>query len=87
MSVMAIEKKQLSFEDIEAQMALELPERETPVLVLLTCLICIGNVRIPIRIEDVNVALQLCAAVNAVQVTVGGVLVNAFECDPTQDVR
>ena len=29
MSAMAIEKKQLSFEDIEAQTALELPDRET----------------------------------------------------------
>jgi hypothetical protein len=65
MSVMAIEKKQLSFEDIEAQTALELPDRNllgaAPPLVIATCVaVCIGTVRI--RVEDVNVGIALCAA-------------------------
>jgi hypothetical protein len=77
---MLLEKKPLSFEDIEAQTALELPERETPVLVLLTCLICIGNVSIPIRIQDVNVAAELCTELNALQVFGA----NAFSCEVRQ---
>jgi hypothetical protein len=78
---MLAEKKALSLEEIEAQSAFELPERATPVLVVITCLICIGNIRIPIRIEDVTVAAQVCAQVNAIQVAVGGDVVNAFTCE------
>lgn len=81
---MLAEKKMLSLEALEAQTALELPERETPVLVLLTCLVCIGNVTIRLRIEDVNVAAQVCAAVDAIQVIVGGASVDAFNCEVRQ---
>jgi hypothetical protein len=81
---MLAEKKALSLEEIEAQSAFELPERATPVLVLITCLVCIGQVRIPIRIEDVNVAAQVCAAVDAIQVVVGGSSVDAFNCEVRQ---
>ena len=81
---MLAEKKMLSLEALEAQTALELPERETPVLLLITCLVCIGNVNIRLRIEDVNVAAQVCAAVDAIQVIVGGSSVDAFACEVRQ---
>jgi hypothetical protein len=79
-----LEKKALSFEELEAQTALELPERESPVLVVLTCLVCVGRVNIPINIEDVNVAAQVCAAVDAIQVNVLSVPTDAFACEIRQ---
>src|SRR5687767_9435647 len=55
-------KQPLSWNDIEMQSALELPERETPQTVVVGCLaVCVG--RITIRDVDVNVAAQVCAAV------------------------
>jgi hypothetical protein len=64
-NLMLIEKKPLSVEEIEAQTALELPERETPALVIIGCLaVCIGEIRI--NVEDVNVAAQVCADVTAI---------------------
>lgn len=81
MSVMAIEKKQLSFEDIEAQTALELPDRETPDTVVITCLaVCVGQ----IRIRDVNVTVEVlneaCVQINAALALISGVQQNVI-CD------
>jgi hypothetical protein len=61
---MVLEKKPLSFTDIEAQTALELPDRETPVAVVIGCIgVCTGS----IRITDVNVdvAANVCVVVSA----------------------
>jgi hypothetical protein len=67
---MSIEKKQLSFEEIEAQTALELPDRETPQTVVVTCLaVCVGQ--IVLRNITVDVAATICAQLEAI--TVGGV--------------
>ena len=61
------EKKPLSVEEIEAQTALELPERETPVTVVIGCLaLCVGQ--IIIRDVEVDVAATICAAVQAITV-------------------
>ena len=76
-----VEKKLLALEELESQTALELPERESPVLVVLTCLVCVGKVNIPINIEDVTVAAQVCAAVDAIQVNVLSVPTDAFDCE------
>jgi hypothetical protein len=78
------EKHALTLEEIEAQAALELPERESPVTVIVGCLICIGNLTVRLRVEDVNVAAQICAAVDAIQVVVGGSSVDAFSCTVRQ---
>src|SRR5919204_468101 len=49
---MVLEKKPLSFADIEAQTALELPDRETLQTVIIGCLaLCVGQ----ITIRDVTV--------------------------------
>ncbi len=58
---MLAEKKALSFEELEAQTALELPNREMPLITLVIVdLIDVGD--ITIRVRDVNVAAQICAA-------------------------
>ena len=60
-------KKLLSVDELESQMAVELPDRELMALIN----VFIGAIVIPINIRDVNVALQVC-----------GVLNNAnFRCD------
>jgi hypothetical protein len=63
---MLLEKKKLSFEEIEAQTALELPDRE------MLALVRIGNVlnglHIDVDVRDVNVAVQVCAIVEAISV-------------------
>ena len=61
-------KRTLSMEELEAQTALELPNREMPLVTLvLVDLIDIGDVTVTVR--NVNVAAQICAAL-------GGVLVD-----------
>ena len=64
---MVDEKRALSVEELEAQAAFELPERELPALIRIVLLN--GNV-IPVRVrlQDINVFLQLCAALVAVGV-------------------
>jgi hypothetical protein len=65
MSVMAIEKKLLSFEDIEAQTALELPDRETLATVVFACLaVCVGQIQIRNVDITVEVLEQVCAQIN-----------------------
>ena len=59
---MLIEKKKLTLEEIDSQAALELPDRETPALVVIGCVgVCVGEIKI--SIDDVNVAVNLCAQV------------------------
>jgi hypothetical protein len=70
-----IEKKTLTVDDIDSLVALELPRRETPALVVVTCLaVCIGEIRL--SVADVNVAAEICAQV--VNIAVLGQ--NFFEC-------
>ena len=67
---MIAEKRALSFEDIEAQTALELPTRESPVTVIIGCLaLCVG--RIQIRDINVDVAAAVCAQVQVLNVVLG----------------
>jgi hypothetical protein len=62
---MLTEKQVLTLDDIEAQTALELPQRETPVTVIITCLfLCIG--RITIQNIRVRAAANVCAQVQAI---------------------
>jgi hypothetical protein len=57
------EKKILSVQELEAQTALELPERETPALVTIICLVCGVNVGpITVTVQNVQIAAQVCAA-------------------------
>jgi hypothetical protein len=68
-----IEKRSLSVNEIDAQMAFELPDRETlgGAKVVLTCLqvagigvqACVGE--IDIEVEDIHVAENICVQVGA----------------------
>jgi hypothetical protein len=73
------EKKPLSVEELETQMALELPERETPATVVIGCLaVCSGRIRIPN--VTVEMAAQVCAAVQALNVTLLGLTGTQLSC-------
>jgi hypothetical protein len=80
---MLTEKKVLTFEEIEAQSALALPERQSPATVIIGCLaVCVGK----ITIKDINVevAAQVCAAVQALNVTLLGLTGTQLSCDIRQ---
>lgn len=69
---MLAETRMLNLEMIEAQTAMELPERETLVTVIIGCVgVCVGQLRI--NVERVNVAAQICAAVEVLNVTLDGI--------------
>jgi hypothetical protein len=76
---MVLEKRQLSLEEIEAQTALELPDRETLATVIIGCLaLCVGQ----IQIKNVSVAIadQVCIAVQALNVTLLGLTGTQLSC-------
>jgi hypothetical protein len=65
-----VHKAPLTLEDIHAQSALELPERELPALVTVSCLaVCIGS--ITVTVQNVHVGLAVCAAVQALTTLTG----------------
>jgi len=68
---MQLEKKVLSLEEIEAQAALELPDRE---MMLVTVIInnVLNNLSIDVDVRNVNVAVQVCAVVNALNTILDG---------------
>ena len=61
MSISLHEKRPLTSEDLAAEAALELPDRE---LMLVTIVITnvLNNLTIDIDVRNVNVAAQICAA-------------------------
>jgi hypothetical protein len=80
---MLAEKKVLTFEEIEAQAALALPERETPATVIIGCLaVCVGQIKI--QNVSVDVAAQVCAAVQALNVTLLGLTGTQLSCTVRQ---
>jgi Mg/Co/Ni transporter MgtE len=75
-------REPLTLEEIEAQSALELPEREVPVTVIIGCIgVCVGKIKI--NVEDVNVAAQVCAAVQALNIL--SLVVADLTCDIRQN--
>jgi len=62
---MLAEKQRLSFADIEAQSAFELPDRE---MMLITVVITnvLNHLSVDVDVTNVKVAVQICAAVNAI---------------------
>ena len=67
---MLLEKKALSLEDIEAQSALELPDRE---MMLVTVVITnlLNNLSVEVDVRNNNVAVQVCAVINALNANIG----------------
>lgn len=61
---MLANKKALSFEELEAQTALELPRRELPLVTVVITNLLNNNV-VEITVRNVDVAAQICANVIA----------------------
>jgi hypothetical protein len=79
-----LEKKAVSFEELDAQNAFELPNRE---MLLITVVITnlLNNLSISIPIQNNNVAVQVCAVVELISTDLlGG---NALNCDIQQRTR
>jgi hypothetical protein len=75
-SMMTQEKKRLSLEEIETQTALELPDRE--LLSLITITNVLNGLHINVTVKNVNVAVQICAVVDLINVQL--FTVNTLEC-------
>ena len=78
---MLLEKKALSLEDIEAQSALELPDRE---MMLVTIIITdvLNNLTVDVDVRNNQIAVQVCAIVELLDTTFFGG--NRLECDIQQ---
>lgn len=77
---MIAEKRALSIEELEAQTALELPDRE---LMLVTVVITnvLNNLSVEVDVRNVKVAAQICAAVNAINTIIAPTVLT---CDVQQ---
>jgi len=62
---MLLEKKRLTPEELDAQTALELPEREMMALVTIIITNLLNNLSIDVDVKNNNVAVQVCAVVTA----------------------
>ena len=61
---MLLEKKTLTLNDIEAETALVLPERNMMALVTVVINNVLNNLTIDVDVRNINVAVQVCAVVN-----------------------
>jgi hypothetical protein len=77
-----VEKKSLSYADLEAQTALELPDREMMALVnvVITNLLT-GAEILNIDVKNNNIAVQVCAVV----VALGTALGTPFSCEVAEE--
>jgi hypothetical protein len=64
-----LEKRPVSTAELDAMMAVELPDREMLSLVTVTISNVLNN--LTITVKNVNVALQICAVVNAINSNFG----------------
>ena len=71
-----LEKKAVTFDQLEAQSAFELPNREMLALVTIIFNNLLNNndvdVNIPIEVKNNNIAVQVCAVVQALNVALLG---------------
>jgi len=68
---MLLEKKRLTIEDLEAQAALELPERDMMALVTIVITNVLNNLSVDVDVKNNNVAVQVCAVVDLLNTAVG----------------
>jgi hypothetical protein len=57
-------KELLTMEELDAQTALELPDRETALVFVIIKDVLSGN-KIRVEVDDVNVGVQVCAVIQA----------------------
>ncbi len=67
---MLLEKRALSLEEIEAQTALELPDREM-MLVTIVITNLLNNLSVEVDVRNNNVAVQVCAVINLLNQNIG----------------
>ena len=68
-----LEKKAFSLDEIDAQTAIELPDRETPALVTIACVVgCFGS--ITVTVQNIHVAAAICAQLQALTTLTGAQL-------------
>jgi len=68
---MALEKTALSIDELEAQYAAELPEREMLSLVTIIITNVLNNLSVDIQVKNNNVAVQVCAVINILNQNIG----------------
>jgi hypothetical protein len=68
---MLSEKRKFSFVDVDAQSAFELPDRE---MMLITVVITnvLNNLSVDVDVKNIKLAVQVCAAVNAINTILVG---------------
>jgi hypothetical protein len=76
---MLAEKKMLDLDRIETQSAVELPDRTLP-LVTIVITNLLNNLSVDIDVRNNNVAVQVCAVVNALNSQIG----TSLTCDIQQ---
>jgi hypothetical protein len=76
---MLLEKRALSLEEIEGQTALELPDREM-MLVTIVITNLLNNLSVDVDVRNNNVAVQVCAVINALNQNIG----TSLTCDIQQ---
>jgi len=73
---MLAEKKMLDLDQIETQSAVELPDRTLP-LVTIVITNLLNNLSVEVDVRNNNVAVQVCAVVEALNTSVG----TSLTCD------
>ena len=69
---MLLEKKTLTLNDIEAETALVLPERNMMALVTVVITNLLNNLSVEVDVKNNNVAVQVCAVVQALNTILVG---------------
>jgi hypothetical protein len=80
---MLLEKKALSLDVLEAQTALELPDREMMQIVVIIGDVLSDNV-IKIDVRNNNIAVQVCALIDVINLIVGPNTEGPLECKVRQ---
>jgi hypothetical protein len=86
-SEVLLEKERLSLDELDAQAALELPDREMLGLITVVINNVLNDLEIEVEIKNVNVALQVCAVVsdiNAILVDDEGDSIAFLTCEIQQ---
>ena len=73
-------KKVLTVNAFESQAAIELPRRDMLALVTVVITNLLNNLSVDVDIKNNNVAVQVCAVVNALNAGIG----TSLECDIQQ---
>ena len=74
---MLLEKRRVSLEELESQVALELPEREMLALITVIITNVLNNLSIDVDVKNNKVAVQVCAVVNLLNTITSG---SPFTC-------